>query len=284
MILVTGATGLVGRPLVERLCEAGIPVRAVTRDPENAGLPREVELAAGDPSWPDTLAQALEGADAVFLNPRAIGTHADELLALVRKSGVRRVVAISALNVDFELSRQPSRLTGEYNKEVEAAARASGLEWVSLRPGTYMANSIGMWAGQLRRGDVVRGAYAAASWAPIHEEDLAEVGVRALCSGELLGTSPVLTGPRSLTQQEMVAAIGAATGRALRFEEVGADAVEAAMARAGMPARMAAGFLAMQAESYGQERLVTGEVERILGRPGLTFAEWAVDHVMAFQG
>lgn len=283
MILVTGATGVVGRPLVDLLTAAGVGVRAVTRNPQAAGLPDGVEVLEGDPSRPATLDSALRGVTGVFLNPRAVGTAAAELLRLAREQGARRVVAMSALNVDFDLTRQPSRLRGEYNKETEAAAVASGLEWVGLRSGYYAVNTIGTWASQIRAGDVVRGPYAESNWAPLHERDLAAVATRALLTDELVGRLPVLTGPRSLTQDEMVTTIGDVIGRPLRFQEIPPEAAKQGMVQAGFPEALAAGFVAMQAESYGQPGLVSGEVEKILGRPGLTYAEWVADHADAFR-
>lgn len=284
MILVTGATGTVGRPLIDLLHTAGADLRAVTRNPRSAGLPDGVVVVEGDPSRPATIASAMDGVTGLFLNPRAIGTAAGDLLALARERGVQRVVAMSALNVDFEFARQPSRLRGEYNKETEAAAMASGLEWVSLRSGFYAVNTISMWADQIRAGDIVRGPYASSAWAPLHERDLAEVGAHALLTGDLVGQRPVLTGPRSLTQAEMVTSIGEVIGRPLRFAEVSPETARQGMIRAGVPEELADGFLAMQAESYGQPGLVSGEVEKILGRPGLSYASWAADHGEAFSG
>jgi uncharacterized protein YbjT (DUF2867 family) len=283
MILVTGATGTVGRPLIDLLYAAGASIRAVTRNPRAAGLPAGVEVVEGDPSRPATIAFAMDGVTGLFLNPRAIGTAACGLLALAREQGVQRVVAMSALNVDFELARQPSRLRGEYNKETEAAAMASGLEWVGLRSGFYAVNTMGMWADQIRAGDMVRGAYASSAWAPLHERDLAAVGAHALLTGDLVGQRPVLTGPRSLTQAEMVTAIGEVIGRPLRFAEVSPEIARQGMIQAGFPEQLADGLLAMQAESFGQPGLVSGEVERILGRPGLSYAAWAADHAGAFR-
>ena len=284
MILVTGATGNVGRPLIDLLAADGAEIRAVTRDPRAAGLPAGVEVVEGDPSRPHTLAPALQGVTSAFLNPRTIGKAADELLTLVRERGVTRVVAISALNVDFDLARQPSRIRGEYNKEVEAAVVASGHEWVSLRSGFYALNTIGMWGAQIRAGDVVRGPYPESAWAPLHERDLAAVGAHALLTNDQIGRRPVLTGPQSLTQEEMVAIIGDVIGRPLRFQEVPPEAAKQGMIQAGFPEALADGFLTMQAESYGQRDLVSGEVEKILGRPARTFAEWVADHAAAFRG
>src|SRR6266536_3295799 len=96
MILVTGATGTIGRPLVDLLAMEGAEVRAVTRDRRAAGLPADVEVVEGDPSRPDTIAPFLDGVTGLFLHPRAVGLAAGELLALARKQGVKRVVALSA--------------------------------------------------------------------------------------------------------------------------------------------------------------------------------------------
>src|SRR5919197_649128 len=134
MILVTGATGTIGRPLIDQLSTAGVAIRAVTRHPQAVGLPAHVEVVAGDPSQPATIAPALRGVTGLFLHPRAVGLAAGELLALARERGVQRVVVLSAINVDDDLAQQPSRYQGDRNKEVEDAAIASGLEWVSLRP------------------------------------------------------------------------------------------------------------------------------------------------------
>ena len=81
MILVTGATGTVGREVVKFLVERGEQVRAVTRNPDTAALPG-AEVAGGDPSRPKTLTSALNGINAVFVVPRAVGDATAELLSL----------------------------------------------------------------------------------------------------------------------------------------------------------------------------------------------------------
>jgi uncharacterized protein YbjT (DUF2867 family) len=195
MILVTGATGTIGRPLIDLLTIDGVDIRAVTRDPQAADLPVHVEVVEGDPSWPDTIAAFLEGVTALFLHPRAVGDAAVELLALARERGVKRVVTLSAMNVDDGLAEQPSRFRGDKNKEVEDAAVGSGLEWVSLRAAFFAINTLHAWGAQICAGDVVRGPYATFAEEPIHERDLAGVGARALLTDELAGRRLELTGP-----------------------------------------------------------------------------------------
>lgn len=178
MILVTGATGLVGRPLVGLLVSAGADVRAVTRDPRRAGRPAGVEIVEGDPSRPGTIAVSLEGATATFLYSRAVGDAAFDLLALAGERGVRRAVALSAMNVEDDPADQPSRYRGDRNKEAEDAAVASGLEGVSLRASSFADNTLQAWGAQIRAGDIVRNVYAAFEESLIDERDLAAVGAR----------------------------------------------------------------------------------------------------------
>jgi uncharacterized protein YbjT (DUF2867 family) len=284
MLLVTGATGTIGRPLVDLLAGAGAEVRAVTRNPQAAGLPAaHVEVVQGDPSRPDTIAPFLEGVTALFLHPRAVGNPAVELLALARERGVKRVVALSAMNVDDDLDEQPSRFRGDRNKEVEDAAVGSGLEWVSLRSSSYATNSIRAWGAQIRAGDVVRGPYAAFAESEIDPRDLAEVAARALLTDDLVGRRLQLTGPQSLTHEEMVATIGSVIGRSLLYQEVPPEAARQGMVANGLPEPFVEALMARYARGVGQAAPVTGEVEKILGRPAHTYAEWVAYHADGFR-
>src|ERR1700730_6810136 len=98
-IVVTGATGNVGRPLVAELAAAGARVRAVTRTPHTAGFPKGVEVVR-------STTEALPGASAVFLNSRALGPEIEAsadrptLVDHARDAGVTKLVALSAINAD----------------------------------------------------------------------------------------------------------------------------------------------------------------------------------------
>jgi uncharacterized protein YbjT (DUF2867 family) len=286
MLLVTGATGTIGRPLIDVLVNQGAKVRAVTHNPQAAGLPAEVEVVEGDLARPDTIAPFLEGVTALFLHPRAVRLAAGELLGLARQQGVQRVVALSAMNVDDPLDQQPSRSQGDRNKEVEDAAVASGLAWVSLRASSFAANTLRTWGAQLRAGHVVRYPYASFAEALIHQRDLAEVIAHALHSDDLVarrGRRLELTGPQSLTHQQLVATIGEVLGRSLRYQELPPEVAKQDMIQQGIPEAFVEALLARYAREVGQPAPVTGEVERILGRPARTYAEWVADHATAFR-
>jgi uncharacterized protein YbjT (DUF2867 family) len=270
-ILVTGATGNVGRPLVTQLAAAGVEVRAVTRQPDTARVPAGAKAVR-------TAAEGLPGASAVFLNSRALGDELEPLVRRARREGVTRLVALSAINADDDFSRQPSRFRGDRNREVEQLAVESGLEWVSLRPTVFSTNFFGMWAPQIQAGDVVNGPYATASTAPIVDSDISAVAVKALLTDELVGQKIPLTGPQAFTNAEMVEVIGTVLGRPLRYQEVPAELVRQRFLELGFSADFADAYLGFLEATVDKPALVTHEVEKIVGRPAETFADAVSAH------
>ena len=281
MILVTGATGAVGRPLVAALRERGVPVRALTRDPARAGFAPDVEVVAGDASRPETIAAHLDGVRAVFLNSRAIGDACGTFADLARVRGATRLVALAAYNVEQDLALQPSRYVGDRNRECEAAVEASGLEWSSLRPQVYTNMALPLWGDQLRLGDTIEWPYPDFVEAVVDPRDVAEVAVHALLEDDLLGRKPVLTA-EAISHAEMVAVIAEVTGRPLRYRESSLVDFAGRIAAMGLPPELAASFITRFAAFAGHTPELTDEVPRILGRPARTYRDWIADHAVAF--
>ena len=279
MILVTGATGTVGREVVNLLLEDGAKVAAVTRNPAAAALPRGVDVVGGDPSRPRTLTTALRGVEAVFLVPRAVGDATAELLSLAAEEGVERIVLVSALTVEYGGGE---RRFAESFEAVEKAVKASDLKWTFLRCADFDAIAR-VWAPQIQSTGVVRGAYGDAASSPIHERDIAAVGVRALVNSAHAGRSYVLTGPQSLTQREKVRLIGEAIGKELSWEEISPQQARQAMIAQGLPEEIAARMLGYLADRVRQPGPSSDAVAQVLSRPALTFAEWAAEHAAVFQ-
>ena len=228
-------------------------------------------------------ADALDGASALFVNSRALGPAMADVIDRARAGGVPKLVALSAINVDDDVTRQPSRYRGDRNREAEQLVVESGVPWVSLRPSVFATNFAGMWAAQIRAGDVVAGPYAAASSAPIVEADIAALAARALLTDELDGLRVPLTGPEALTNTQLLQIISAVLGRSLRYLEVPPEVVRQRFLAIGFSTEFADAYLAMQAATVDRPALVTHDVEKVLGRSARTFADWVAEHANLFN-
>jgi uncharacterized protein YbjT (DUF2867 family) len=283
-VLVTGATGRVGRLVVDELLRAGVPVRALTRRPEQAALPAGAEVVVGDFTVPASLDTPLQGVGAVFLVWTAAPATAPAVVARLAahtSAQPRRVVYLSSPHqTPHPFFQQPNPLRG-LHAEVERLLAATTVDAVVLRPGIFASNALHWWAPQIRNGDVVRWPYGAAETAPVDERDIAAVATRALLDGRHAGGDYVLTGPESLSQAAQVLAIGDAIGRPLRFDELSPD--EFRRETAGTwPDSVAEMLLAAWRATLGHPAFVTSTVQEIVGSPPRTFSQWAADNATAF--
>lgn len=280
MYLVIGATGHFGRQTVEELAAAGAPVRALTRTPERAGLPEEVDVVQGDLTKPDTLPAALADVEAAFL-VLPYGMDVAPLLAAAGRAGVRRLVFLSSGAVVPGADRQPD-VIAQYHRDVEQAIEASGIEWTFLRLLFPAINSL-TFAMQLPGGDVIRAPYTEAAFSAVHERDVAEVAAQILTGGGHAGRGYDLTGPESLTQAQQVRVLGETLGRKLTVEDLDPQPVLEQMSQFMDPEFLAALF-ALMAQAVGKPAPVNDIIEQITGHPARTYAQWAADHRADFGG
>jgi uncharacterized protein YbjT (DUF2867 family) len=279
MILVTGATGKVGRHLVAGLLGVGVPVRALTRGSGDPGLPEGAELARWDPGRPGTLVAALAGTSAVFINVTAVGGVIGELMLAASLAGTSRAVMLSSLTVQ-DNGVQPYSV-GAHHKAIEDQVRGSALAATFLRCGGFAANTLA-WAPMIRAEGVVRAPYADAATAPIAERDIAAAAVRVLLDDGHAGATYVLTGGESLTQAGQAQAIGAAIGQVLRFEELSPEQFRRAAA-AYLPPAAADDILRYLAGYVGRAAQMSPDLEKITGQPATAFADWAAEHAASFR-
>ncbi|WP_205856139.1 SDR family oxidoreductase, partial [Phytoactinopolyspora endophytica] len=204
-ILVTGATGSVGRRVVDQLLAAGADdVRALTTNPRKAALPPEVEVVRGYIGRPESMPPALEGVDRMYLAPAPETTF--EVASLAAQAGVGRIV---------DLSGPKDSWWGAVTDGVEDA----GVRWTHLWPGEFMENST-VWADQIRKTGAVHDAYPDAANAPIAMDDVAAIAATTLLEDGHAGKAFELTGPETLARRELVLAIGQALGRDVPVIEV----------------------------------------------------------------
>ncbi|WP_284744018.1 NAD(P)H-binding protein [Amycolatopsis sp. RTGN1] len=264
-ILVTGATGSVGRLVVDELLALGAPVRALTVDPDRAKLPAEAEVVVGSLAKPSTL--PLEGVDAVYLAPMARTVR--KFCELATDAGIKRVVALSGSSVgdDHEGS------SGNEYGAVEKAVREAGFAWTFLRPGVFMNNTLD-WAPMVRAGEAAM-AYGDATQTPIDLGDIAAVAARVLTSEGHIGQTYVLSGPEAISLRGQVSTLESVLGKEIRFRELTRDDQRAQWVGYGVPESAVDWILGGFEETLRHPQVPTGVVEELLGRNGTTYAEWA---------
>jgi len=279
MILVTGATGKVGRHLVAGLLAEGAAVRALTRDPASAKLPPAAELAHFAPGQPETISRAVADTTAVFINATAVGAQITGLMAAAASAGVDRAVLLSSFTVRDDGTQLYS--IGSLHKALEEPIASSPLDWAFLRCGGFAANTLA-WAQGIRTEGVVRAPYLDAATAPIAEQDIAAAAVTVLLGDGHSGARYVLTGPQSLTQTDQAHAIGAAIGRNLRTEELPPEVFRRAASTHMAPAAVD-DRLRYLASCVGRTAEMSPDLEKLMGRAGTTFAEWAHENASSFR-
>lgn len=276
MILVTGATGHVGRHIVQQLVAAGHQVRILCR-PSSTPVRDDVDVAYGDLSDGAAVRQALVGVDKVFLFPAM--TVAPDIGAMAYQQGTKRIVVLSsAANERTDPRRNP--IAAKHDR-AEKSAQSIGDAWTILRSDTFATNALA-WAPAIRSSRKVRAPFGLAQRNPIHEADVAAAVVASLLQDGHDGKTYLLTGPQSLTQRQQVQYIGAAIGEPIAFEEqTRKDAYQEMSAR--MPASTADQLLNYMEASVGIPSHVLDTVQALTGRPPRSFAQWANDHVVDFR-
>lgn len=281
MIVVTGATGNVGRTLVGLLAGAGEEAVAVSRRPRPAGLPSGVRPAQADVGNSASMASALEGADALFLllggELSGRGESPGALLDVAGDAGVRRVVLLSSRTN----STRPEALSHTRLREFEAAVRASGLDFTILRPGGFASNAFA-WAESVRAKRTVFAPFGDVALPVIDPADIAAVAAATLCEDGHSGRTFELTGPEAISPRWQAAVISEALGEEVAFVELSREDAHAHMAQF-MPEEVIGGTLDVLGVPLPTEREISSDVEKVLRRPASPFGEWVARNLPAFQ-
>ncbi|MQM28046.1 NAD(P)H-binding protein [Glycomyces albidus] len=271
-ILVTGARGNIGSRVVHALAEAGHTVRASGRDISGLSVPAGVEAVPLDLTDPSGAEAALDGVRAMFLYP----TFGDVsgVLDVAVQAGVEYAVLLSSPG-SYDPVEHAGPI-GVHHRAIEAAVRESGLPHTVLYPSWLGSNVFRDWAEQIRTGRVSL-AYPEWQINPIHLGDVAEVAADLLVRERFRGRSLVITGPESLTQREAVRQVSEVLGRPVELEELTRE--QALDARPDwFPEAVLDSLLGVAANLGNTPATVNNNVERVLGRPARTFAEWLRDN------
>jgi (4-alkanoyl-5-oxo-2,5-dihydrofuran-3-yl)methyl phosphate reductase len=279
MILVTGATGNVGKELVPKLLERGERVRVLTRDARKvAHLRGRVDCAVGDLDKPATLEPAFKGIDRLYLVTMANSTHQDATaVTLAKKAGVRHMVKLSTLEA-LEHKLQ----VGKWHYAKEQVIRDSGLAWTFLRPGMFMSNAL-QWADAVKASGKVYFPGGRGKVAPIAPRDVATVAALALTERGHEGKAYELTGAELLTLEEMTAILSHVLGKPLQYVDVPLLAARVFLSRQlGWKMGSALAELA-GALKVGKGAVMTDTFEHLTGCSPRSFESWCREHVAAFK-
>lgn len=270
-ILVTGATGNVGRHLVEQLLRAGQSVRALTRNAANAQLPDAAEVVVGDLQRPETLAATMEGATALHLinfggDDYALLQTGKAIVAMAERAGVERVTV----------------LLGPEQGSLEQAVKESSLAWTFLQPVEFMSGGLD-FAEASRAGGVVRLPFANRRSAMVHEADIAAVAAVALTQEGHGGQTYTVTGGEVVTPREMIGIIGEVLGRTIAIEELDEAQARLLWREAGM----AEDIIEFMVWVYGNTppigSTVVPTVKQVTGLAPRTFRQWVEEHIAQFR-
>jgi len=281
-VLVTGATGRVGRVVIDLLIDAGVPVRALIHRSETAAtLPTNVDVVTGDLTAPESLDAGLRDVGAVFLVWTAPPTTAPAVIERLATHALRVVFLSAPHKTPHPFFQQPNPMAVLY-ADIERRIAAAGLESTIIRPGMFASNASLWWATAIRTEGVVRWPYGAAEIAPVDDRDVAAVAALTLYQDGHAGGDYVLTGPDSLSQAEQVRIIGDVLGRRIGFEELSPDEFRRET-EGSWPRPVVDMLLAAWGATIGRPAFMSSTVSDILGSPPRSFRQWVTDHAAVFM-
>ncbi|YCK36816.1 NAD(P)H-binding protein [Actinomadura sp. ATCC 39365] len=270
MIVITGATGSIGRALVAQL--AGQDVLAVSRTPADLGA----RHAVGDFTRPETIGGLLSPGDRLFLNSSPFPGFAErlnEVIDLAAEAGVAQIVEVSVRD-----AAPGAALSAGPHGEVDEHLRASGVPHAVLQPTGFMQNLLGEV-----RGDRFHGSWGTGGMNYIDARDIAAVAAALLTRPVGESGSYLLTGPESPTHEEIAATMTGVLGRPVSYVDLPVPEMAARLAGQGIPEPFATELATTQATlSRTGWAEITTTVEEVTGRPPRTLAAFVADHADAF--
>jgi len=281
MILITGASGNVGKEVLKQIAQTGVEVRAAFQSvSQAAGAPSGVEFVPLDYNQAETLQTALKGVDRVFL----VGPPTAQLTALERnameiiaQSDVQQVVKLSAMGGREAIFPRQHAQSEEY-------IQATGVPYTFLRPNGFMQNMVNYNAPTINTQSAFYGSEGDGRVSHIDIRDVAAVAVKALIEDGHVGKAYTLTGPEALTNKEIAQILSDGLRREIRFVNLPPAQLKEALLSAGVPEWNADALLDLQRlYREGKAATVTRDVEQILGRKPISFAQFFRDFTYAFE-
>lgn len=278
MILVSGATGNVGKELIRDLLNKGAQVRVLVRDPKKvAQLGNQVEVAIGDLDQPETILPAMQGVEKLyFVTP--VTKQVSSLLKAAKQAGVQYVVKQSTIEADRSLG------PGKWHREHEEQIRSIGFTWTFIRPTMFTSNTIEWWGATIKSQNAVYFPGGKGKVPPVDSRDVASVACAVLTQSGHEGKVYEVTGPEAHTIGDMVQVLARALGKPLRYVNVPAFLAAIWLRRFGMSPELVKGLMeTLGALRRNEYAYVTDTVERVGGAKPRTFEAWCRENIGEFE-
>jgi uncharacterized protein YbjT (DUF2867 family) len=281
MILITGASGNVGREVVKQALIVGLKIRATFQSADVAAkAPAGLEGVIMDYAKSETIRPVLHGVEKIFL----VGPPVQNLPALeanfikeVRSAGQKHIVKLSALG------GHESMFAGGH-RDSEENIEASGLPYTFLRPNGFMQNLVNYNAGTIRSQNAFYGCQGEGAVSVVDIRDIAAVAVIVLAATGHEGKSYTLTGGEAVTNGQVAEKISRVAGRKISYLDLPPGEFKKAILSSGTSEWSADALVDLQRlYREGKANLVTDDVERLTGRKPIAFDQFARDYAFAFQ-
>jgi len=275
MILVTGATGTVGREVVKELTIRGERVRGLTRDPGKAGFLRQhgVEIAAGDLSRPETLDLALKGCDRVFLLGPSDARQTEletNVIEAAKRAGVRQIAKLSVYGAD---ERSPVAYC-RFHAQVEQRLAESGIAHTNLRPNYFMQNMFN-YANSISQQGAFYAPLGEGRISMVDVRDIAAVAAAVLTERGHEGKTYEVTGPEALSFGEAAQILSRVLGRKVEYVDIQPEQARSSLLGMGVPGWLVEAILAMMSEyKQGRGARVSDIVQKVGKRQPRTFEQF----------
>jgi len=284
-ILITGATGNTGLPLVEQLANTGRDFRVMVRTSAKERLVNKgkAEVIVGDFNDDASLERALEGIERAYLvSPASLdmASHQKNFVDAAKKMGVKHIVKLAALGAALD---SPVGLLRRH-ADVEEYIKQSGIAYTFLRPHFFMENLLGNVA-TVKNDGAIYSPLGDAGISPISTQDIAAVAVKALIDDGYANKVYILTGPEVVTYGRIADILGEVIRRKVNYIPVSFDTAWEGMVKSGMPEWFADDLVRlMKTWADGKGDILSADVEKIIGRKPISLKEFLFKHKSLFFG
>ena len=283
MVLITGASGSVGKAVLREAIRTGSNVRGMFRSKEDAAkAPSGCEAVLADYADKQSLLKALDGVGSVYVVcspiPQLVELESN-MIDACKEAGVKHVVLNSALGA----GNYPKSFPG-WHRKVEDKLKSTGMSYTILRPNGFLQNIVGFNAPSIRAQGTFYAAMGDAKVCYLDVSDIAVVAVKALEGGTHAGKTYELNGPEAISNQELAARISKVTGRTVTFVDIPESAQREAMLGLGMPEWQVSALLELQQYyKQGDGARTDGLLQTLLGRAPVTLDQYLAANAREFK-